>query len=160
MTRSFAVRPYQQADLQAVVDLFRRSVRELAARDYTAAQLSAWAPEVPDLNAWAARLETGGVFVCARDVQIIGFGRIDHTGVVDLLYVDPSCAREGVATALMNEVFAWARQHGLRRLFADASITALAFFERSGFRVRRLQAVERCEISLASFRMERDFGDA
>jgi putative acetyltransferase len=79
------VREYRPDDLEAVVIMFQRSVREIASRDYPAAQISAWAPEAPDLEARALRLGTGGVFVYERNDRIAGFARVDDTGCVDLL---------------------------------------------------------------------------
>lgn len=46
------IRAHESRDLDAVVALFQRSVREVARRDYSAAELAAWAPECPDLQAW------------------------------------------------------------------------------------------------------------
>lgn len=64
------VREYRPSDLEVVVSLFQRSVREVASRDYSPTQVSAWAPELPDREAWARRLETGGVFVYERNDEI------------------------------------------------------------------------------------------
>ena len=149
------VREYRPDDLEAVVMLFRRSVREVASRDYQPAQISAWAPEAPDLEAWARRLRTGGVFVYERDDQIAGFARVDVTGCVDLLYVHPEVQRQGVARALFDRVISWAVSRGIRHLRSEVSITARPFFEGMGFCVVREQVVERRGISLKNFRMER-----
>jgi len=83
------VRKYKASDLQAVVALFRRSVREIASRDYSPAQVSAWAPEVPDWPGWSKRLSAGVTFVCDHEDQIAGFARIEDNGYLDLLYVHP-----------------------------------------------------------------------
>jgi putative acetyltransferase len=149
------VREYRPDDLEAVVALFQRSVREVASRDYPPAQISAWAPEALDFEAWARRLETGGVFVYERNDQIVGFTRVDDTGCVDLLYVHPEVQRQGVARALFDRVISWAVSRGIRHLRSEVSITARPFFERIGFRVVRQQVVERGDVSLQNFRMER-----
>ena len=150
------VREYRPDDLEAVVMLFRRSVREVASRDYQPAQISAWAPEAPDLEAWARRLRTGGVFVYERDDQIAGFARVDVTGCVDLLYVHPEVQRQGVARALFDRVISWAVSRGIRHLRSEVSITARPFFESVGFRLVSEQVVERRGVSLKNFCMERD----
>jgi putative acetyltransferase len=121
------VREYRPDDLEAVVLLFQRSVREVASRDYSPAQISAWAPEAPDLEAWAGRLGTGGVFVYERTDQIAGFARVDDTGCVDLLYVHPEVQRQGVARALFDRVLSWAMSRGIRHLRSEVSITAGPF---------------------------------
>ena len=148
------LRDYEPGDLHGVVALFERSVRQIACRDYTCAQLSAWAPEWPDLDAWAERLSTGAVFVSVREDRLAGFARLDASGELDLLYVDPLFERRGVATELFDGVTAWARRYAVARLVANVSITARPFFERMGFRVLRSQTVEREGVSLENFHME------
>ena len=49
------VRAYADADLEAVVAVFTESVHQLAARDYSALQRAAWAPQAPALEPWARR---------------------------------------------------------------------------------------------------------
>ena len=149
------VREYRPGDLPAIVSLFARSVREIASRDYSAAQVAAWAPEPPDLVAWQRRLDQGGVIVCERDGRIAGFARLGDNGWVDLLYVHPDFQRRGVARALLERVTARASSRGVSRLYADVSLTARAFFETVGFRVLAEQTVERDGVSLRNFRMER-----
>ena len=150
------VREYRPDDLESVVILFQRSVREVASRDYSPAQISAWAPEAPDLEAWARRLGTGGVFVYERNDQITGFARVDDTGCVDLLYVHPEVQRQGVARALVDRVISWALSRRVGHLHSEVSVTARPFFESVGFRIVREQIVERRGISLQNFRMEKD----
>jgi putative acetyltransferase len=150
------VREYRASDLEAVVSLFQRSVHEVARRDYSPAQISAWAPDAPDREAWARRLETGGVFVCERNNEIAGFARIDSTGCVDLLYVKPEVQRQGVARALFDRVISWAVSRDICHLRSEVSVTARAFFESVGFRVVREQIVERGGVSLQNFRMEKE----
>lgn len=149
------VRAYRPGDLEAVVTLFRRSVREVSCRDYSPDQIAAWAPEAADLHAWAERLADGGVFVCTRNGEIAGFARIDGTGCLDLLYVHPGFQRQGVARELMTRVLAWAASRGLRRVRSEVSVTARAFFERMGFSVVRPQVIERGGVRLENFVMER-----
>ena len=150
-----AVRNYEPNDLRTIVAVFQRSVREVARRDYSHAQVAVWAPEPADFGVWAKRLATGGVFVSCREDQLAGFARIDATGEVDLLYVDPQFQRQGVATELLGSLVAWAERNALTRLAANVSITARPFFEHAGFRMLRSQTVERSGVTFDNFRMER-----
>lgn len=149
------IRAYRPSDLDATVSLFQRSVHEIASRDYSPAEVSAWAPEAPDLKAWARRLETGGVFVCERDDRLVGFARIDDSGYIDLLYVHPEAERHGIARALLGHVISWAAHRGIRNLRSEVSLTARSFFEAGGFRVLGEQRVERRGVWLRNLRMER-----
>ena len=150
------VRKYNMSDLEMVVALFERSVREIASHDYSSAQISAWAPQAPDWPAWSQRLSEGTTFVFERKDQIVGFARIEDNGNLDLLYVHPEFQRQGVARALFERVLVWAKSQGIRRFTSDVSVTARPFFEQIGFRMVRPQVVERRGVSFQNFRMERD----
>lgn len=115
------VREYKASDLEAVVALFGRSVREIASRDYSPAQMSAWAPEVPDWLGWSKRLSEGAAFVCERKDRIAGFARIGGNGYLDLLYVHPEFQGQGFARALFERVLAWAKSHGVSRMTSDVA---------------------------------------
>jgi putative acetyltransferase len=150
------IRNYHPDDLKAVVSVFSRSVHEVASRDYTPAQVAAWAPEPMELDAWSDRLASGETFVCERNEEVVGFIRADADGCIDLLYVHPECQRQGIARALLEQVISWALDQGARRLMADVSITARPFFEAAGFRVVTSQEVERRGITLHNFHMKRN----
>lgn len=150
-----AIRPYSAQQLDAVIDVFERSVRQIASRDYTPAQIAAWAPAQADRATWAARLSGDGVLVAELDGEIAGFASIDRQGHIDLFFVHPGFRRQGVARSLYEHVACWAMERGIAHLSADVSITARPFFERAGFRVQKSQEVERHGELLRNFFMER-----
>jgi putative acetyltransferase len=150
------VREYKAGDLNAVIALFGCSVREIASRDYTPAQISVWAPQAPDLSAWADRLSKGTVFVYEIDHEVVGFARVEESGYFDLLYVHPGFQRQGIARALFKQVLAWASRQGIPRITSDVSVTARPFFEHEGFHVVKPQVVERQGVSFHNFQMELD----
>lgn len=134
--------------------MFGRSVREIAARDYSPTQVSAWAPQVPDWPGSSKRLSQGAAFVCESKDRLAGFARIGDNGYLDLLYVHPEFQVQGVARALFERVLAWAKSHGVSRLRSDVSVTARPFFEQIGFRIIQRGVVERRGVSFQNFRME------
>lgn len=149
------VREYRKPDLEAVVALFGRSVRQIAGRDYTEQQIAVWAPEHPDMDVWADRLGSGTVLVAEEGERMAGFARLDEEGGIDLLYVDPAYERCGVAKRLVEELTKIAKQRGVRRLYADVSVTAHPFFEAQEFEVVESQLVERQGVVLKNYRMVR-----
>lgn len=149
------IREYRATDLEGVVELFGRSVHEIACRDYAPEQLAAWAPAAPDVAAWAARLATGSVLVDESGDRLAGFARLADNGYIDLLYVHPHFQRRGTGARLMDTMVRMARERGVQRLTADASLTARAFFEAHGFVVTREQTVERRGMQLRNLRVER-----
>jgi putative acetyltransferase len=149
------IRPYARTDLEAVLGCFWRSVREIGARAYTAEELAAWAPEAPDRASWRERLASGGRFVAEAEGRIAGFARIEASGWLDLLYVEPSCERRGVGRNLLAAAHAWAVRRGARTLACEASLAALPFFKAMGYRVEAEQLVQRRGVTLRNFRMTR-----
>jgi putative acetyltransferase len=147
------IREYIPSDLPLVLDLFGRSVRELAGRDYSAAQISVWAPQPPNAAAWAKRLSSGVTFVYIRGARLAGFFRMENKAYLDLLYVHPEFQRQGIGRALFQRVLTWASSQGSTHLTSDVSITARPFFENMGFRVVESQTIERQGIQLLNFKM-------
>lgn len=151
----WTVRPYRADDLTSVLAVFRASVHALGAPAYDAAQRAAWAPEALDTEAWARRLGALEVLVADADPGLRGFVAWTADGYLDLLYVAPDAARQGVATALYAEVEASLRAAGVEGIETDASDIARPFFARQGFVWIRTNRVERRGETLRNHRMRK-----
>ena len=149
------VRPYAAADLEALITVFRNSVRIVARRDYTLEQVLAWAPDVIDPQGWPARLAASSTWVAALGDRALGVISLEWDGHLDMLFVDPDFQGRGVASTLLDRLESSAEARGLVRLFTEASITAKPFFERRRFRVIGAQTPIRRGQVLVNFRMER-----
>jgi putative acetyltransferase len=125
------VRPYQASDLDGVIDVFLRAVREIASDDYNSKQISAWAQV--DREEWAAARMSRPTWVAVSNGKIAGFIDLHMNGLIDMLFVNPDFARKGVATSLLARVEAEAGEADVRVLHTYASITAHSFFEKCGF---------------------------
>ena len=66
------LRGFQPGDTPALIELFRSTVFAVNRRDYSAAQLSAWAPEEIDPAAWAARQADNMTLVAESEGRIVG----------------------------------------------------------------------------------------
>ena len=135
------IRRYRPSDLNAVVDVFTRSVHGLATGHYDAEQLEAWAPTAPDLKAWDARLRQGTTLVAEIDREVCGFICFEANGHIDLLYTSPADSRMGVASSLLHHAEMELLAVGVEELFTEASLAARPFFERKGFQVEREETV-------------------
>lgn len=135
------IRPYVSADLDAVVEVFTRAVHELAAVHYTSAQREAWAPRPPDREQMRRRLQQLRTLVALDGEQLAGFIAFEPDGHIDLAYVSPSYARQGVASTLYGRAEAALVSAGVTELFAEVSLAARPFFERIGFVVAAEQEV-------------------
>ena len=127
-----ALRPFLPADAPALARLFRASVEILAEEDYTDDQRAAWAAASDDLASFAQRLANALTLVALRDREVAGFASFAN-GSLDLLYVSPDHAREGVATALADAVEKLAAARGLKEIETDASDVAHDFFKGRGY---------------------------
>ncbi len=149
------IRPYRDADLDSVVQLFTESVHAVAAAHYDSIQCAAWAPEKPDLHAWRDRLSSLHVLVAEKGGQLAGFIGYEQDGHIDLLYTSPLFTRRGVASVLYQHVEFALESAGVGELFTEASLAARPFFERHGFTVTEEQIVERRGVSFRRFAMRK-----
>ena len=151
----FPIRPYRQEDLASLVALFRASVRTIARRDYTDAQVRAWAPDLIDQGSFALRCARKSTWIAECEHRVAGFSDIEPDGHIDMLYVHPDFNRRGIARALLGHLETIAQSGGLERLYTEASTTARPVFERQGFRVLASQTVIVRGESMTNYRMEK-----
>ena len=149
------LRDYREPDGPATLDVFLRAIRVTAARDYAPEQVAAWASDEIDPAGWAARRASARTQVAEVDGRVVGFTDVDDRGYVDMLFVDPAFARQGVATALLDWAVATARSLGAGELSTHASLTARPFFEAQGFVVVVEQQPVLRGVALTNFVMRR-----
>lgn len=153
--RPITIRRYFAADAATLASLFRASVREIAARDYSASQILAWAPDVIDVSQFGKRCAMKSTWIAEVAGRIAGFSDMESDGHVDMLYVHPDFQRCGVARALLRRIEELARGCGLVRLYTEASITARPAFEAMGFSVLVPQIVTVRGERMTNYRMEK-----
>jgi putative acetyltransferase len=127
-----ALRPYLPSDLDILVAIFQDSIEELTEEDYSAAQRAAWAARA-DEPGFGARLANALTLVATIGGSAVGFASLKGNGHIDMLYVHPSFARQGIAAMLCDALEKLAAARGAKRLTVDASDTARPFFEGRGF---------------------------
>ena len=144
------LRRYRDEDCNAVSKLFYETVHTVNAKDYTAEQLCAWAHGEDSLQAKHKALMSQHTVIAEIDGKIVGFGSIDKFGCLDMLFVHKDFQRQGIATAICDELEA---KFSVVKTYA--SITAKPFFEKRGYSVMKEQSVERQGIFLTNYRMEK-----
>ncbi|MFC7399797.1 GNAT family N-acetyltransferase [Chelatococcus sp. GCM10030263] len=127
-----ALRPYLPSDLDILVAIFQDSIEELTEEDYGEAQRAAWAARADEPD-FGARLANALTLVATIGGSAVGFASLKGKDHIDMLYVHPSFARQGIATMLCDALEKLAAARGARRLTVDASDTARPFFEGRGF---------------------------
>jgi len=142
-------------DLPHLCRIFHDAVHEGAAADYDAAQRRAWAPAVPDAAHWADRLAYQTVIVAEAEGAVAGFMTLRADGYLDLAFVAPGLAGQGIGSHLLAAIEAEASRRGLDLLTVQASLSARPLFERRGWRMVRAQTVHPNGVALTNFAMEK-----
>ena len=155
MSDDLSVRPWDADDSEALSALYEASVRELGARNYSPAQVEAWASLTPSAESLTARMADGRTRLVAVAEAVAGFIDIETDGHIDLLYVAPAAAGRGVARTLLETAEALAPLSGAVRLYAEASETARPVFERLGFSVTGRRDFEVAGVPIHNWAVEK-----
>ncbi|MDR3462682.1 MAG: GNAT family N-acetyltransferase [Beijerinckiaceae bacterium] len=150
-----ALRPMLPTDGPLLATIFQASIEELTEEDYDEGQRQAWASAVDDDEAFAQKL--GGWLTLIATVQgsPVGFIALKGADHIEMFYVHPAVARQGVGTMLYEAIEKLAAGRGAKKLTVDASDTARVFFEMKGFEPRHRQTVAIGDYWLGNTRMER-----
>ena len=153
------IRDATTSDAAAIADLFYHTILTVNVRDYSGAQVEAWAGPAPDPGMWEERMAAGetvkSTFVATQGERVLGFAEFEGDGHIDTLYVHHEFQGRGIASRLLDRIEAEAQRLGLARLYTEASITAKPFFRKRGFSVVLPQMVEFRGQTFRNFRMEK-----
>jgi len=159
MSNDFPLRPFLPADTMGLRDLFAQSIEELTADDYDEDQRLAWAGSAEDANAFRARL--GGMLTLVVQVEgeYLGFGSLKDNKTIDMLYVHPDFAGEGVGSQIADALERIAGARGAESVTVDASDTAILFFEGRGYAAVQRNSVPRDDQWLSNTTMIKPLTD-
>ena len=150
------IRKYKPEDCAVLAELFFDTVHAVNAKDYTTAQLKAWATGKVDLNTWNQSFLKHNTVIAEINGMITGFCDMDDNGYLDRLFVHRDYQNIGIATAIVNELEQQAIHSGISLFTTHASITAKPFFEKRGYRILKENTVIRNDITLTNFIMEKN----
>jgi putative acetyltransferase len=152
---TLALRPYLPADALLLAEIFRASIEELTAEDYSEAQRGVWAAAADDEDAFGARLAKELTLIATLGGSVVGFVSLKGADHLDLLYVHPAVAGQGIGAMLCDAVERIAAARGTSRLIVDASDSARGFFEARGFVAQRRNTILLGDEWLANTTMEK-----
>ena len=138
---AIGLRPYLPDDLNTCIAVFRAAIADIASEDYSEDQCEAWAATADDAKAFATKLSGALTLIATLDGGVAGFVSLKGADVIDMLYVAPEAARQGVASALVDAISRLAAARGAAKLTTDASDTAKPLFEKHGFIAERRNLV-------------------
>lgn len=152
---ALAIRAFREGDEPALLAVHRSAIREIAARDYTPAQIAAWAPDEVDWAAWQARMHHNRPFVAWLGDAVVGYADLQPDGLIDHFFVSGAHPRQGIGARLMAHLHEEAARRGLASLHADVSATAEPFFAHWGFVVQQRQQPVRRGVTLHNAHMRK-----
>src|ERR1700691_5338957 len=128
-----AMRPMLPTDVPFLAEIFRASIEELSADDYSEAQREAWASVADDDEEFGARLAGELTLVATIGGDAVGFAALADYTRLDMLYVHPVAAGQGAAAVLCDALEKLAAARGAKDITVEASDTASGFFEKRGY---------------------------
>jgi putative acetyltransferase len=128
-----ALRPFLAADAPILAAIFVAAIEELTGEDYNEAQQEAWASAVDDEEQFGKRLASELTLIATLQNSPVGFASLKGADHIDMLYVHPSAAGQGVASMLCEALEKLAGGRGAKTLTVDASDNAEGFFLKRGY---------------------------
>ena len=155
---TLAMRPFLAADAPLLTEIFRASVEELGAEDYSDAQIEAWLTAIDDEVAFGKRLGEQLTLIATLDGSPVGFASLKGNDGIDMLYVHPAATGQGAASMLIDALEKLAGARGATKLKVEASDTAHDFFRKRGYVPMQRNSVSRGGEWLANTSMEKPLG--
>src|SRR6266581_9107314 len=128
-----ALRPFLAADTPVVAAIFVAAIEELTGDDYNEAQQEAWASAADDEEQFGKRLASELTLIATLQNSPVGFASLKGADHIDMLYVHPGAARQGVGSMLTDALEKLAGGRGAKALTVDASDNAQEFFSKRGY---------------------------
>src|SRR3978361_303349 len=128
-----ALRPFLADDTPLLAAIFVAAIEELTGEDYSEAQQEAWASAADDEEQFGKRLASQLTLIATLQNSPVGFASLKGADHIDMLYVHPSAAGQGVASMLCDALEKLAGARGAKSLTVDASDNAQEFFTKRGY---------------------------
>jgi putative acetyltransferase len=135
------LRPFLAADTPMLAAIFIAAVQELTGDDYSEAQQEAWAAVADDEVAFGKKLAGELTLIATVQNSPVGFASLKGKDEIDMLYVHPSVAGQGVGAMLCDALEKLASARGTKTLSVDASDNALEFFRKRGYVAKQRNSI-------------------
>ncbi|GAB2640045.1 GNAT family N-acetyltransferase [Emticicia sediminis] len=126
------------ADNQAITQLFYKTITSINVKDYDAQQIETWASSAENKDFWQEQIEKQYFIIAENDEYLLGFASLTVDGYLDLMYVHKNHQKQGIASALLENILIEANRLNLTKIWTDASITAKPFFLNKGFVIEKI----------------------
>ena len=154
-----ALRPLLPVDTPMLAAIFVAAIEGLTGEDYSEAQQEAWAQAADDEAAFGRKLAEQLTLIATIQGAPVGFASLRGADHIDMLYVHPSVAGQGVASMLVDALEKLAGARGATSLTVDASDTAESFFKKRGYVGKQRNTVTLNGEWLANTTMQKTLAD-
>lgn len=139
--------------------IFVAAIEELTGDDYSEAQQAAWAQAAEDEEAFGKKLAGQLTLIATIQNAPVGFASLKGADHIDMLFVHPSVAGQGIASMLVDALEKLAGARGATHLTVDASDTAEPLFTKRGYVVKQRNTVTLNGEWLANTTMQKALAD-
>jgi putative acetyltransferase len=148
------LREFRVGDEPCLRLVFESAIHEVAIRDYSQAEVDAWAPRQFEPSLWARRVQGISPYVVELDGKIVAYADVQPTGYIDHFFVAADANGLGIGRRLMERILERARELGLGELTSEVSRTAQPFYLHFGFELvdRHIKEVRGVGIEYAAMR--------
>ncbi|MGJ4925758.1 GNAT family N-acetyltransferase [Bradyrhizobium sp. HKCCYLS2038] len=136
-----ALRPFLPVDTPLLAAIFVASIEQLTGDDYSEDQQEAWAAAAEDEASFGKKLGSALTLIATLQGSPVGFASLKGNDHIDMLYVHPSVAGQGVGALLCDALEKLAGARGTTGLSVDASDTAVDFFRKRGYVAQQRNSV-------------------
>jgi putative acetyltransferase len=154
-----ALRPFLAADTPVLAAIFVAAIEELAGEDYSEAQQEAWASVADDEEQFGKRLASELTLIATLQNSPVGFASLKGADHIDMLYVHPSAAGQGIASMLCEALEKLAGARGAKALTVDASDNAQGLFAKRGYVAKQRNTVTLNGEWLANTTMQKNLAE-
>ncbi|HEU0084034.1 MAG TPA: GNAT family N-acetyltransferase [Bradyrhizobium sp.] len=155
-----ALRPLLAEDAAVLAAILVAAVEELTGEDYNEAQQEAWAGAADDEEGFGKRLSSQLTLVATLQNSPVGFASLKGADHIDMLYVHPGAAGQGVGSMLCDALEKLAAGRGAKKLTVDASDNAEPFFAKRGYVANQRNTVTMNGEWLANTTMEKSLAES
>jgi putative acetyltransferase len=149
------LRPFLPADAPLLREIFRDSIEELTGDDYTEAQQQAWASAADNVVTFGQKLGEELTLIATMEGSPVGFASLQGKDKIDMLYVHPAAAGQGVGAMLIDALEKLVSGRGTSKLKVDVSDSARGFFEKRGYVAQQRNTISVGDEWLANTTMQK-----
>lgn len=153
MPNEIIVREYNKSDITGVIEVYRKSVKEIGPEQYNLEQVKVWSSYPDNADDFQNILIGGITYVAQCNSQLVSFGTLNPIDHIAFIYTIKNYSKKGIANSIYYRLETQAIQHGVTEIHTEASTIARYFFLKVGFSVVEKEIVKRKKTEFERYKM-------